>query len=171
VRLYRFLRTLAVASSAAWSQVIIDWIAGLAMRDYVRRHFGAEPLRAERLVHKTADWLHRRYAASLPNGLPRISAAFENGRAELQVILSGHMGRLVPLRAARRLERMLRCSATALSLRIEGLGADQQDQVRELLQRLEPYGQRVSVWTHERLRHLLPLDSSTFHVVLEESGG
>lgn len=171
VRLFRFLRTLTAASSAAWPQVVTDWIAGLAMRDYVRRHFGAEPLRAERMVHKTADWLHQRYAASLPNGLPRISAVFENGRAELQVILSGHMGRLVPLRTARRLERMLRCSATALSLRIEGLHADQQDQVRELLQRLEPYGQRVSVWTHERFRHLLPLDSSTFHVVLEESGG
>jgi hypothetical protein len=53
----RFVRILIAASPATWPQVITDWIAGLAMRDYVRRHFGADPIRAERLVNKTADWL------------------------------------------------------------------------------------------------------------------
>ncbi len=171
LRLYRFLGTLAAASPAAWPQVITDWIAGLAMRDYVRRHFGADHILAERLVHKTADWLRRRYAASLSEGLPRVTAVLENGRAELQLNLRGHMGRVFPGRTVRRLERMLQCSAATLSLRIEELRADQHDQVRELLQRLAPYGQRVSVWTHRRLRHLLPVDSYGFHVLLEEPSG
>lgn len=65
----------------------------------------------------------------------------------------------------------LRGAATALSLRIEQLRADRHHQVCELLQRLAPYGQRVSIWVHERLRHLLPVESSTFHLVLEESTG
>ena len=169
-RLWSFLRTLAAASPEARPQVITDWIAGLAMRDYLRRHFGADPMRAERLVRGTADWLRRRYAASRPDGLPRITAVFENGRSELRLILRGHVGRVFPFRALRRLERMLRCSAAALSLRIEELSAGQPDQIRELLRRLEPYGQRVSIWTHEGLRHLLPVDSSTFHVVLDEPG-
>ena len=69
------------------------------------------------------------------------------------------------------LRRKVRCSATAHSLRIEQLRADQHHQVCELLQRLAPYGQRVSIWVHERLRHLLPVDSSTFHLVLKESTG
>jgi len=167
VRLYRFVRTLIAASPATWPQVITDWIAGLAMRDYVRRHFGADPIRAEHLVSKTADWLRQRYATSLREGLPRVTAVLEHGRAELELILCGHMGRIISDRAVRRLERMLRCSATTLSLRIEELRADQHDQVRTLLQRLEPYGHRVSIWVHEGLRHLLPVDSSTFHVVLE----
>jgi hypothetical protein len=51
------------------------------MRDYVRRHFGADPRRAERLVHKTADWLRRRCNTSLPEGLPKVAAVFESGRA------------------------------------------------------------------------------------------
>jgi hypothetical protein len=168
VRLCRFVRTLIAASPAAWPQVITDWIAGFAMRDYVRRHFGADPNRAKRLVNKTADRLRQRYATSLREGLPRVSAIFENGRAELELILRGHTGRIISDPAVRRLERMLRCSATTLSLRIEELRADQHDQVRMLLQRLEPYGHRVSIWVHEGLHHLLPVDSSTFHLVLEE---
>jgi hypothetical protein len=128
VRLLRFLRTLLSASSGTWAQVVTDWIAGLAMRDYVHRHFGANPIRAERLVRKTTDWMRRRYAASLAGGLPLVTAVLENGRAELQLILRGHMGLVFPGRTVRRLERMLRCSATTLSLRIEELRADQHDQ-------------------------------------------
>jgi radical SAM superfamily enzyme YgiQ (UPF0313 family) len=169
VQVLRFLRTLANAPAAAWPQVVTDWIAGLAMRDYVRRHFGADPRRAERLVQKTAHWLRQRYLASSHPGLPGVRPVFRNGVAELQVVLRGHIGRVFPRRSGRRLERLLRCSATRLSLRIEALRADQQDQVRALLQRLEPYGQRVSIWIHHRVRHLLPVDSSTFHVVLDES--
>jgi hypothetical protein len=78
------------------------------------------------------------------------------------------MGRIISDRAVRRLERMLRCSAATLNLRIEELRVDQRDQVRKLLRWLEPYGQRVSIWVHEGIRHLLPVDSSTFHLVLEE---
>jgi radical SAM superfamily enzyme YgiQ (UPF0313 family) len=168
VRLYRFVRTLAVASPAAWPKVITDWIAGLAMRDYVRRHFGADPIRAERLVRKTADWLRQRCKTSLREGLPGVTAVFEHSRSELELILRGHMGRIISDRAVRRLERMLRCSATTLNLRIEELRADQYDQVRTLLRRLEPYGHRVSISVHEGIRHLVPVDSSTFHLVLEE---
>jgi radical SAM superfamily enzyme YgiQ (UPF0313 family) len=171
VRLYRFVRTLAAASPAVVPQVITDWIAGLAMRDYVRRHFGADPIRAERLVNKTADWLRQRYATSLRDGMLWVSAVFEQGRAELELILCGQMGRIFSDRTVRHLERMLRCSATTLSLRIEELRADQRDQVQMLLRRLEPYGQRVSIWVHEGFRHLLPVDSSTFHLVLEEPTG
>lgn len=70
VQVLRFLRTLARVPAAAWPQVVTDWIAGLAMRDYVRRHFGADPRRAERLVRKTAHWLRQRYLASSHPGLP-----------------------------------------------------------------------------------------------------
>jgi hypothetical protein len=35
------------------------------------------------------------------------------------------------------------------------------------LQRLAPYGDRVSIWMSERVRALLPVDSSVFHVLLD----
>jgi radical SAM superfamily enzyme YgiQ (UPF0313 family) len=171
LRVLRFLHTLAGVSVSAWPQVITDWIAGLAMRDYIRRHFRADRRRTEQLVQKTADWLRERYAATCRAGLLRISPVFGNGGVELQVVLRGHIGRVFAGRTVRRLERLMRCSAARLSLRIEALRADQEDQVRAMLRRLEPYGERISISIHQRLRHLLPVDSSTFHVILDEASG
>jgi radical SAM superfamily enzyme YgiQ (UPF0313 family) len=171
LRVLRFLHTLAGVSVSAWPQVITDWIAGLAMRDYIRRHFRADRRRTEQLVQKTADWLRERYAATCRAGLLRISPVFRNGGVELQVVLRGHIGRVFAGRTVRRLERLMRCSAARLSLRIEALRADQEDQVRAMLRRLEPYGERISISIHQRLRHLLPVDSSTFHVILDEASG
>jgi hypothetical protein len=38
-RIYHFLRTLPLAAPNKLPLVVVDWIAGLAMHDYVRRHF------------------------------------------------------------------------------------------------------------------------------------
>ncbi len=114
-------------------------------RDYVHRHFSEDPLRTQQLVHKTAAWLRKRYAASLQQGLPKVTEVLKSGGAELQLIFPGHIVRVMPPRAMRRLERLLKHSTATLSLRIEELGADQYEQIHALLQRLEPYGQRVSI--------------------------
>ncbi len=171
VRVLRFLHTLGAASVHAWPQVITDWIAGLSMREYIRHHFSTDTERAQRLARRTAAWLRRRYAASVRQGLPEISARLSSRGAELQVTIRGHMGQLFPTRTWRRLERLLACSATSLTLRIEELRTQQQEQIAELLQRLRPYGQRVSIWTSEHLRSTLAIDSSTFHLILDEPHG
>lgn len=67
--------------------------------------------------------------------------------------------------------RLLACSATSFTLRIEELRAEQHQQIAELLQLLRPYGQRVSIWTSEHLRPILAIDSSTFHLILDEPQG
>jgi len=61
---------------------------------------------------------------------------------------------------------MLRRSAATVTLHIEALRADQQRQLERLLKRLAPYGDRVSVWIDERVRPLVPIDSSVFHLLL-----
>jgi len=71
----------------------------------------------------------------------------------------------------RRLERLPRCCAATFALSIEELHADQQDHACELTQRLESQGQQVSIWTYERLLHLLLAVSSTSHLILEDSSG
>jgi hypothetical protein len=38
-----------------------------------------------------------------------------------------------------------------------------------MLRRLAPHGQRASTWVHEGLRYPLPVDSSKFCLVREES--
>jgi hypothetical protein len=141
------------------------------MREYIRRHYTTDTQRAQRLAQRTAAWLRRRYAASVRQALPEISARLNSHGAELQVTVRGHLGRLFPTRTRRRLERLLACSATSLTLRIEELRAQQHEQIAQLLQRLRPYGQRVSIWTSEHLRSTLAIDSSTFHLILDEPHG
>jgi hypothetical protein len=69
----------------------------------------------------------------------------------------------------RRLERLLRRTGSTVTLRIEALGVEQQQQLQELLRRLAPYGQRVSIWVDDQLRPLLAIDSSAFHLQLGKS--
>lgn len=167
-RVYRFFRTLVSASIHAWPQVITDWIVGLSMREYVLRHFAADQAREHRLAQQTAERLRKCYAVSLRRGLLEITTGLKSGGIDLQLIIRGHMDQVFPVRAMRRLEWFLSRTGSTFTLRIEELGGEQQ-QLQELLRRLAPYGQRVSIWTNEQLRPLLSIDSSAFHLHLNKS--
>jgi len=171
MRVYRFLRTLASASIRNWPQVITDWVIGLSMRDYVQRHFITDQAREHRLAEKTAKWLRKCYAVSLRRGLLEITTGLKGGGTELQLVIRGHIDKGFPVRAMRHLERLLRRTGSTVTLRIEELGTGQQQQLQELLRRLAPYGERVSIWTSEQLRPLLSIDSSAFHLQLGKSCG
>lgn len=167
LRVWRFAGTLSGAPLRAWPQVIVDWIAGLAMRDYVRRHFCADRTRDRRLTRTAAAWLQRRCAAGVGRGALQVSAALEQQGARLEVWLRGSLESAVLARVVRRAERLLRRTAAGVTLRIEELHTDQHQKLDRLLQRLAPYGDRVSIWMSERVRALLPVDSSVFHVLLD----
>ena len=166
IRLFHFLRTLTVAPPRAWPQVLADWIAGLAMRDYIQRHFLTDRNRERRLAQRTSAMLHRLCAADVRRGVVEISGRIGEGGAHLQIWLRGYVGRVFFTRAARRLENMLRRSAATVTLHVEALRADQRRQLERLLKRLAPYGDRVSIWIDERVRPLVPIDSSVFHLLL-----
>jgi hypothetical protein len=83
------------------------------------------------------------------------------------VWLRGSLESAVLARVVRRAERLLRRTAAGVTLRIEELHTDQHQKLDRLLQRLAPYGDRVSIWMSERVRALLPVDSSVFHVLLD----
>jgi len=59
-----------------------------------------------------------------------------------------------------------RCSAATVTLHIEALRADQQRQLERPLRRLASCGDRVSVWIDGRIRPVVPIDSSVFHLLL-----
>jgi radical SAM superfamily enzyme YgiQ (UPF0313 family) len=166
IRLFHFLGTLAVAPPRAWPQVLADWIAGLAMGDYIKRHFVADRDREQRLARRTTAMLRKLCAADVRRGVIEIGNRVGEGGAHLQILLRGYVGRVFFTRAARRLEKMLRRSAATVTLHIEVLRADQQRQLKHLLRRLAPYGDRVSVWIDERVRPVVPIDSSVFHLLL-----
>ncbi len=165
-RMFHILRTLALAPPRAWPQVLADWIAGLAMRDYIERHFLTDHHREQRLAQRTAAMLHKLCAAEMRRGVVEIASRVGEGGAHLQILLRGYVGRGFFMRAARRLEKMLHRSAATVTLHVETLRADQRRQFEQLLKRLAPYGDRVSVWIDERVRPRVPIDSSVFHLLL-----
>jgi radical SAM superfamily enzyme YgiQ (UPF0313 family) len=166
IQLFHFLRTLTVSPPRAWPQVLADWIAGMAMRDYIKRHFMTDRNREQRLAQLTSTMLHKLCAADVRRGVVEIGSRVGESGAHLQILLRGYVDRVFFTRAARRLEKMLRCSAATVTLHIEALRADQRRQLERLLKRLAPYGDRVSIWIDERVRPLVPIDSSVFHLLL-----
>jgi hypothetical protein len=110
--------------------------------------------------------LHKLCAAEVRRGVVEIGSRVSEGGTHLQILLRGYVGRVFFTRAARRLEKMLHRSAATVTLHIETLRADQLRQLERLLKRLAPYGDRVSVWIDERVRPLVSIDSSVFHLLL-----
>ena len=166
LRILHVLRTLMFSPPRAWPQVLADWIAGLSMYDYIRRNFLADRSLSQGLAQRTSAMLHKLCAADIHRGVVEIGSCVSDGEDHLQIKLHGQVGRLFFARAARHLERMLHRSAATVTLHIEALREDQQRQLARLLRRLAPYGDRVSVWIDERIRPLVSIDPSAFHLVL-----
>ncbi len=166
LRLLHVLRTLMFSPPRAWPQVLADWIAGLSMYDYIRRNFLADRSLSQGLAQRTSALLHKLCAADIHRGVVEIGSCVSDGEDHLQIELHGQVGRLFFARAARHLEKMLHRSAATVTLHIEALREDQQRQLARLLRRLAPYGDRVSVWIDERIRPLVSIDPSAFHLVL-----
>ena len=172
LRLFRFVRTLGGARFQAWPQVITDWIVGFSMRDYIDRHFTVEDVAHDQhLVHRWVSWLNRVCPGAIHRGLLEITAGLKDGGTNLQVVLRGQVEQIFYTRAARRLEKLLRHSHATLTLRIEGFRVEQHRHLERLLQRLEPYGERISIWTSQQTRQLLPIDSSVFRLILGDANG
>jgi radical SAM superfamily enzyme YgiQ (UPF0313 family) len=165
-RLGRFLRSLPLFSPAKLPQAIVDWIAGLAMRDYVDRKFGiATEAQRERLAARVG-----RLRAAIREYIEKGAAAvsFENVAAAvpgLSVSLSGRLDRVFFARVGRHVETLMRRGMSRLTLRVSALQEGDARHLQCLLQRLARYGDRISIRLHERVADLVRVDSSVFHVV------
>ncbi len=168
-RLYQFLRTVTCCPPRLWPQVIGDWIAGLAMRDYGKRYFSDNSAKGRRLAQKTLEFLRRSYDARPRAGALEVSLRFAETGANLALTLRGALDRRFFRRAGRRLEKLLRRSATTVTLYIEELREGQRHHLDLLLKRLARYGDRVSIRVSEKIRPMLAINSSVFHLVLDET--
>ncbi len=168
-RLYQFLRTVTCCAPRLWPQVIGDWIAGLAMRDYGKRYFSDNSANGRRLAQKTLEFLRRSYGTRPRAGALEVSLRFAETGANLALTLRGALDRRFFRRAGRRLEKLLRRSATTVTLYIEELREGQQHHLDRLLKRLARYGDRVSIRVSEKIRPMLPINSSVFHLMLDEA--
>jgi radical SAM superfamily enzyme YgiQ (UPF0313 family) len=168
-RLWQFVRTLVSCKPSAWRQVICDWIAGLAMRDYISRCFETDPRREHRVAVSTLAFLRRAFSSCLQRGNLEMSLVRGPSAPRLVITLRGAVDvRFYRAAAARRLKKLLRNTRATISLRLESFSAKQISFLSQLLQQLSHYGDRVSLHVNEKFLHLQALDLHAFRVVLED---
>ena len=157
-----FLRSLPLASPSKLPLAMMDWVAGLSMRDYVERHFA--PADEPRVAEALFSAIMRAAGSRLSPGsitLQRAAAAFE-----LSICVRDGLPGPFFRRSARHLERLLAKTRATLTLKIESLRDSQAPQLERLLARLKRHGDRVSIVLDRRLRRTVMIDSSVFNLVL-----
>jgi hypothetical protein len=166
VRWFHFLRSVAGVRPAGWPQVVSDWVGGLALRAYAERYLTTVAGRKM----PTADAIGARRSQTLGgDGFAVSIATTAGGSPQVTVTLRSGVGSRILSRTGRQIERLLRSSTATLVLRVETLAASERGLVQQWLQRMARYGDRVSVRASADLRRYLGVDSSVFHLVLEES--
>jgi radical SAM superfamily enzyme YgiQ (UPF0313 family) len=163
-RLWQFLRTLPWREPRKAPLVIVDWICGLAMRDYVQRHFEPAPdCGKPRFEHRLAA-LRALVGEHVAAG--RAALVSRAARIELSLALDQVAGARFFARLGRRLDRVLQVRGAMVTLSIDAILAREVAHVERLLARLARHGDRVSVVVHERLQQALHVDSSRLTLML-----
>lgn len=167
-RLFHFLRSLPLTSPRLLPQAITDWIMGLAMRDYVERRFGVAMKSRQAAASRLFESLQAALAVYLQSG--KVSVALKDGPAaglNLLVSFTGWLDRRFFSRTARHLVRLLKRTPSTVTLRIELVYEAEIFHLNRLLRRLAPYGDRIFIHFDTKLRELVRIDSSVFHLILE----
>ncbi|MDZ7737077.1 MAG: radical SAM protein [Gammaproteobacteria bacterium] len=169
-RLGWFVRTLFRTRVRVWPQVITDWITGLAMRDYVDRHFQFVTIQNNKMVEKYIRRLRDLGREGLNHGTLGLSVSFGTGCHYIELTLRGYSGQRFLRQAGHKLDRLLRKTTVTLVLRVESLAEEQLDQMQNLLQLLSRHGDRIFIHLNNKLMPLIYVDSSVFNLMLSDPG-
>lgn len=166
-RLGHFLRTIPIFTPAKIPMVIVDWIAGLAMRDYVDRHFTEKADRSGKAARMVSA-----FRGSIDKYIHAGSASLSWRQAlsaapDLSLRFLLPPDRRLVARASRHLRRFMKHTRATITLYVEELQGDDFRQLNRLLSRLAKFGDRISIIANAEHGQLLPIDSSIFHLVLQ----
>jgi len=166
-RLWHFLRTVPWRAPRKAPLMIVDWICGLAMRDYVRRHFDAASPDHGRRWERRLGALRSHLAEQAAAGHAALVA--HAARIELSLALDRQAGARFFSRLARRLDRLLRQQGATLTLSIDAVVLREAGHVEHLIARLVRHGDRVCVVLHERMQNVVRVDSSRLNLLLRRA--
>jgi radical SAM superfamily enzyme YgiQ (UPF0313 family) len=169
-RVFHFARSLPWFAPGKLPLAIVDWIAALAMRDYVERRFSVVATGDNAALarwYRSATHAVRRYLqdgrASIELRLPHASMP------SLYVKFSAGLDRAFFARCAWRLEQALKGSGASVTLMIEEIERAQIPHLERLLRRLARYGDRIAICVNDSLRDVVKIDSSVFHLLLDSA--
>jgi len=151
-RWWHFARTLAAANLRQVPFVISEWVTGLAMKAYADKYVIPSPEVESAVVEKHTERLRKKLRAC--------DLQFDRVRAHVTVRLS----EIESSAAAKHLRTLLRKTKAEVTLRIESCDAPR---LEALLRKLRRDSDRVSLSLSEKLRGLVEIDTSLFHLVFE----
>lgn len=173
LRMFHFLRSVPFLRPTLIPLVVQDWIVGLAMRDYVERHFISEQKQASEIATSYLGLIEKAFQRYLARGSLEVSlnqvktaAASLSISFNFSISFKGWLDGAFYRRATRQLERLLEDTSSSLTLHIEEFHEAQLKHLNRFLKRLARYGDRITISVHEKLRDLVPIDSSVFNLML-----
>jgi len=98
-----------------------------------------------------------------------ISVEWNRSRPHVVLRLQGWLDAAFYKKTSRALRDLLENTTSTVTLHVTQFHGEQRRHWRRLLRRLRSNGDRISVATNEALKDLLEVDSSVFHLVLEEA--
>jgi len=167
-RVFHFMRSLPWLAPGKFPLAIVDWIAAVAMHDYVERRFNAPATRDNARLgrwYASATRAVRRYLAD--GGASIELRLLSQTMPRLYVRFAGELDRVFFARCTRRLEAVLKRTGASVTLMIDEIERAQLPHLERLLRRLSRYGDRIAIQVNERLRDVVKIDSSIFHLLLD----
>jgi radical SAM superfamily enzyme YgiQ (UPF0313 family) len=168
-RVFHFLRTLPLTRPRQLPLVISDWIVGLAMHDYMERHFVQE---FETDGHRARGYIDRMREALLDRrhkGALGVSfEEFENKATSVWISMKGRLEPTSFRSVAEHAEHLLRDTRATLTINIASFhDGPQVEHLKQLLERLSRYGDRIHILADDASRRIIGIDSSVFHLGLQ----
>jgi hypothetical protein len=167
-RVFHFVRSLPWFAPGKFALAIVDWIAAVAMQDYVARRFSAPATRDNARLDRWYASATRAVRRYLEDGSASIELTLSQKMPQLYVRFAGELDRTFFARCTRRLEAVLRRTGASVTLMIDEIERAQLPHLERLLRRLSRYGDRIAIQVSERLRDVVKIDSSIFHLLLDQ---
>jgi hypothetical protein len=165
--MFNFLRSIPVSNPKLISLVIQDWVIALSMRDYVERHFIQEFEKSNRLAQGYLKLITNAFQQNLHHGSLQVSHnQLEDSATHFSINLNGILEKDFFKKAERYLNKVLKNTASSITIHIEDVHETQLKHLNHLIRQLSNYGDRVYITVKEELRHLVEIDSSIFNLVL-----
>lgn len=171
-RLFYFVRSVPWFTPRRIPLATVDWIAGLAMRDYVERYFVATRTDATATLGRLFGKLQRAIRTYLRQGTVTIELdVIKDTVPSLSICLKGRLDRAFFVRTARRVGRLLARTPTRLVLDVEQLQLQQLKHLQLLLRRLARHSDRVFIAANDALREGIAKDLARFNLLLTAPAG
>jgi radical SAM superfamily enzyme YgiQ (UPF0313 family) len=162
-RMVQFARTVSGARFDQMPLVLSDWIAALSMTEFAERHLLIRKREAQSATAAHIEKLSRRFHSYVEQGRVRIQ--MEQGN--ISVRLQGLVDSAFYTKASRAIRELLKNTSSTVTLHVDQFQEEQREHWNRLLRRLRRDGDRIYVCSSEKLKDLLEVDSSVFHLVLE----